>query len=83
MRHDWQLRLVNGSDYPLPGVVPVFAPGYFVRRGLLQPEQAAVLRAIRAHNPLLFDFLLKRMLRRDGQGFADAVFMTRRQFAAV
>lgn len=79
-RKEWHPRLVNGSDYPLPGIVPVFSPTHFARRGLLSAEQADVLRAIRLHNPLLFDFLLKRMLRRHGQGFANAVFMTCRHF---
>ena len=79
-RSDWHPRLINGSDYPLPGVLPLFSPGYFADRGWLTREQDELLRSVRVHNPLLFDFLLKRMLRIDGQAFAPAVFMTRRHF---
>lgn len=79
-RRDWQTRLINASDYPLPGIVPLFSPGYFAEHGWLSGEQDALLRRIRSHNPLLFDFLLKRMLRIDGQGLAPQAFMTRRHF---
>lgn len=82
-RHDWHARLVNGSDYPLPGVLPLFSPGYFAGRGWLDAGQDALLRTLRVHNPLLFDVLLKRMLRIDGRAFAPDVFMTRRHFACA
>ena len=35
---------------------------------------------LRAHNPLLFDFVLKRSLRANGRAFAASVFETRRFF---
>jgi hypothetical protein len=38
--------------------------------------------AIRAHNPLLFDFVLKRLLRAGGKRLAPAVFHTRDFFLA-
>lgn len=76
-RSDWHPRLVNGSDYPLPGILPLFSPGYLADRGLITDQEDRLLREIRAYNPLLFDFLLKRMLRRAGQGFASGVFMPR------
>jgi mannonate dehydratase len=79
-RTDWHDRLVNGSDYPLPGVLPLVALDAFVRRGLLAPEAPPVLRALRNHNAILFDFALKRALARDGKRFAPAVFETRRHF---
>lgn len=79
-RRDWQDRLINASDYPLPGVVPLFSPGYFAEHGWLSAEQDRLLRTLRRHNPLLFDFLLKRMLRIGGQGLAPQVFMTRGRF---
>ena len=79
-RSDWHARLINGSDYPLPGIPPLVSPGYFADRGWLTQEQDDLLRTVRTHNPLLFDFLLKRMLRIDGQGFAPEAFMTRRHF---
>jgi mannonate dehydratase len=39
-----------------------------------------VLSEIRKHNPLLFDFVLKRSLRRGGTALDRRVFETRRFF---
>ncbi len=79
-RRDWQTRLINGSDYPLPGVLPLFSIKQMLRRGYLQPDQGAALSDIRRHNPLLFDLVLKRSLRSDAMGFAPRVFESRRAF---
>jgi mannonate dehydratase len=79
-RDDWHHRLVNGSDYPLPGVMPVFSVRGFVRRGYLDETQARTLIEVRRYNPVLFDLLLKRMLRIDGKGFDARVFESRRLF---
>jgi uncharacterized protein len=76
----WHPRLLNGSDYPLPGVMPVYSVDYIVSLGLLEARAAPVLREIREHNPLLFDFVLKRHLRSRGKGLAGVVFATRRFF---
>jgi mannonate dehydratase len=73
----WHARLLNGSDYPLPGVMPIFSVDYLVSLGMLQASSAEVLREIRLHNPLLFDFVLKRSLRSSGKAFAARVFETR------
>jgi len=75
-----QGRLVNGSDYPLPGVLPLFSLKQMLRRGYLRVEQAAVLSQVRRHNPLLFDLLLKRSLRIEGSAFDPRVFESRRAF---
>ena len=80
-RRDWQARLVNGSDYPLPGVMPLISIRHFARRGWLAEEDAETLAVLRRHNPLLFDFALKRRLQVDGRSFGPAVFETRRVFA--
>ncbi|MBF0212943.1 MAG: amidohydrolase [Magnetococcales bacterium] len=80
-REAWHSRLLQGSDYPLPGITPIIWTGRLVRRGLLDAEQASWLNAIRRHNPLLFDWLLKRSLRKEGRGFPAAVFETARHFA--
>lgn len=77
-RTDWHPRLLNGSDYPLPGVMPIFSVDYLVSLGLLEERAAPVLREIRAHNPLLFDFVLKRALRSRGRSLSKSVFETRR-----
>jgi mannonate dehydratase len=76
-RREWHGRLLNGSDYPLPGVMPLFAPRQLAAAGLLDRAVVPVLDAIQEHNPLLFDFVLKRQLHLDGQGFPAAVFHTR------
>jgi len=74
---EWQGRLLNGSDYPLPGLMPIFSVDYLVSLGLLEASAAPVLTEIRRHNPLLFDFVAKRSLRAGGKGFARSVFETR------
>ena len=79
-RHDWHARLLYGSDYPLPGVMPIFSPRELMKDGLLKEEEAKFLSALRRYNPLLFDFALKRLLAVDGQGFDPAVFASRRVF---
>lgn len=76
-RRDWHPRLLNGSDYPLPGILPLIAPDSMAERGLLGPDAVPVLREIREHNALLFDFVLKRSLASHGAGFARSVFETR------
>jgi uncharacterized protein len=76
----WHARLLNGSDYPLPGVMPIFSVDYLVSLGLLQAGSAAVLKEIRLHNPLLFDFLLKRHVRSNGKALSAGVFETRAFF---
>jgi len=73
----WHARLLNGSDYPLPGVMPIFSVDYLVGIKLVEASAAPVLRDIRLHNPLLFDFVLKRHLRSNGKAFAASVFETR------
>jgi mannonate dehydratase len=76
----WHARLLNGSDYPLPGVMPIFSVDYLVSLKMVQASAADVLREIRLHNPLLFDFVLKRHLRSNGRALAAGVFETRAFF---
>lgn len=79
-RRDWHPRLLYGSDYPLPGVMPIFAPRQLAAQGLLTEPEAAFLSGLRRHNPLLFDLALMRLLAVNGKGFDTAVFATRRVF---
>jgi len=79
-RGDWHARLVNGSDYPLPGVLPIVSLPLLAERGLLDPAAVAPLRELRDHNVLLFDFVLKRSLVNNGARFAPGVFQTRPYF---
>jgi uncharacterized protein len=76
-RKHWHARLLNGSDYPLPGVMPIFSVDYLVQLKLLAEAAAAPLKEMRLHNPLLFDFVLKRTLRSKGSALAAGVFETR------
>ena len=79
-RRDWHARLVYGSDYPLPGVMPIFAPRALAAEGFIKSEEAQFLSELRRYNPLLFDLALMRLLAVDGQGFDAAAFATRRVF---
>jgi mannonate dehydratase len=60
--------------------MPIFSVEFIVSLGLLDPAAGPVLSEIRTHNPLLFDFVLKRSLRRNGKRLAASVFQTRRFF---
>lgn len=77
---DWHDRLLFGSDYPLPGILPLVSLRGLSRDGLLDEAAVPVLERIRAHNPLLFDFVLKRSLRSGGVALPARVFETRRVF---
>lgn len=79
-KQEWHSRLVNGSDYPLPGVMPVFSLENWVGSGYLSKEHAVILSEIRQYNALLFDFLLKRHLTFDGKKLSVSVFETRNMF---
>jgi len=81
-REDWHARLLNGSDYPLPGIMPLFSVEYLVSLGLVQESARSVLREIRDYNPLLFDFVLKRHLRSNGRALSKNIFETRPFFEA-
>lgn len=76
-RPDWHARLLNGSDYPLPGILPIYSAARCVRLGLLEPSAEPVLNRLQEHNPILFDFVLKRSLRYQGQRLPASVFETR------
>ena len=77
-RTEWHDRLLNGSDYPLPGVPALFDLDDMVAHGFLPADTVPVLEEIQDHNPLLFDFVLKRTVSRYGVRFAPGVFETAR-----
>lgn len=79
-RDDWHSRLLNGSDYPLPGVMPLFSLRQLERLGLIAAEYREPLTRIRQHNPLLFDFVLKSSLRSHGKALSANIFETRAFF---
>lgn len=76
-REDWHPRLLNGSDYPLPGVFPIYSVDYLVQLGYIENSAAPLFKGLREHNPLLFDFVLKRSLRAGGKRLAAGIFETR------
>jgi predicted TIM-barrel fold metal-dependent hydrolase len=82
-RRDWQGRLLNGSDYPLPGVLPLINLQAFVDAGLLDPSAREPLHRLRGYNVLLFDFVLKRSLRVGEARFSKSIFETRRFFVGM
>jgi len=79
-REDWHARLLNGSDYPLPGVFPLYSVDYMVELGYIEKSAAPLFKGLREHNPLLFDFVLKRSLRAGGKRLAARMFETRAFF---
>ena len=79
-REDWHPRLLNGSDYPLPGILPLISPSRIASHGLLPEESVAELQALREANALYFDLALKRSLTWQGKSFSARVFETRAFF---
>ena len=67
-RPDLQARLVNGSDYPMPAINCVISLHKLETLGLIASADRQPLAEIYAHNPLLFDFVLKRALREPATG---------------
>ena len=79
-RQHWHTRLVNGSDYPLPGIMPLTNLNTLVSKGWLDTTHKPFLLTLKNHHPLLYDFALKRLLSVAGLGFSPRVFETRRIF---
>ncbi len=76
-RQEWHSRLLYGSDYPLPGVMPVVSLRLLQQQNLITTVQAQVLAQLRPYNSLLFDFVLNRQVQVAGKFFNPAVFHTR------
>lgn len=76
-REDWHPRLLNGSDYPLPGVFPIYSVDYMVELGYIEKNAAPLFKGLREHNALLFDFVLKRSLRLGRKRLVAGIFETR------
>jgi len=74
-----QARMINGSDYPLPAINALMQTGAIVKAGFLTEPERELLNEIDRHDPLLFDFVMKRTLRlRTAERefkLADALFM--------
>jgi len=79
-REDWHDRLLYGSDYPLPGVLPVYSPLKYANWGFITENQANLLSEVRQYNPSLFDVMLKRLVNFNGHTFSPRIFETRYKF---
>ena len=75
-RPDLHHRLVNGSDYPLPAINILFQTRALVQHGLVTADERKALNEIYDHNPLLFDYVVKRTIRdpESGRRFPASVF---------
>ncbi|MCC6900907.1 MAG: hypothetical protein IT377_18155 [Polyangiaceae bacterium] len=73
-------RLLNGSDYPLPAIDPIISTRMLERGGFIKAKDRAGLNEIYAHNPLLFDFVVKRRVsveyKDQTHRFSPSVFET-------
>ncbi len=75
-RKDLHHRLVHGSDYPIPGVDPLINLWQLWVLGLIRWEDRAPLAQLFNENPILGDFVLKRVFINDdgNEGFPPSVF---------
>lgn len=79
-RTDWHNRLINGSDYPLPAIMPLINTRQLNQMGLLDSEHLPFLQELKLYNPLMFDFAVKRLMRFNGISFNSSIFETRSIF---
>lgn len=68
-------RLVNGSDYPVPAIRFVSNTLAMKLYGLITQEEREVLDEIFQYNPLLFDYVTKRLIQNNGDRFNPKLFM--------
>jgi predicted TIM-barrel fold metal-dependent hydrolase len=78
---DLHSRLLNGSDYPLPAILPLISLKQLVSKNLLDENYVNFLETTRVYNPILFDFALKRLFKFKGNSFPAHVFETKKFFA--
>lgn len=79
-RTDWHDRIVNGSDYPLPAIMPLINTRQLYQMDLLESEYLPFLQLLKTYNPLMFDFAVKRLMQYKGTRFNTSVFQTRKIF---
>ncbi len=76
----WQTRLLNASDYPLPGVMPLISLQQLFRLEFINDKEFDFLIKLRRYNQLLFDFVLKRTIQHKQNKFSVSVFHTKHHF---
>jgi predicted TIM-barrel fold metal-dependent hydrolase len=69
-------RLVNGSDYPLPAINILYRLEPLLDKNYLTEKDVTALKEIYRYNPILFDFVLKRLIKhpQTGQKFSNKAF---------
>lgn len=67
---------VNGSDYPLPAINLLYRTSQYQDQGYITKSQEQTLNKVYKYNPLLFNFLSKRMLShpKTGVKLSDKIF---------
>ena len=78
---DLQDRIVNGSDYPMPAINCTISLHKLEKLGLISSPDGKALTEIYQHNPLLFDFVLKRTMHDPATGhrLAAGCFLANKQ----
>lgn len=76
----WHSRLLYGSDFPLPGVMPIISTKQLIKNNLLDESKGDFLNSVRPYNAWLYDFLVKRFMKSGGISFSNDVFHTRDLF---
>ena len=79
-REEWHPRLLYASDYPLPAMLPMITNTHYVELNMLKERESNALVRVRRYNPMLYNFLLIRLLRYNNKRFAPEVFHTRDHF---
>jgi predicted TIM-barrel fold metal-dependent hydrolase len=69
-------RFVHGSDYPLPAINILYRTGQYVDKGYLDADLREPMNEVYRHNPLLFNFVVKRHLKhpKTGQKMKSIIF---------
>ena len=77
LRRDLHHRLVNGSDYPLPAINIVIRTRSLLKEGFINKKEREFLNEIFDYNPLLFDFVVKRIVKAPGTNkkLSASIFM--------
>jgi len=62
-RTEWHPRLINGSDYPLPGIYPFINTKQLVKQGLISEQSLPFLQGLTPYNALLYNFSPKPFIQ--------------------
>ena len=62
-RPDWNVRMIDGSDYPLPAVNFLVRTKQLEKQNYITALERQRLNEVYGYNPLLFDLLTKRVMK--------------------